>query len=171
MSGTTGLGYAILVAALLAGCGGGSGTMAPNGGGGGAGGGGGSGGGGGGAGGGGGSGGDNGGGGGGGGGGVLPPAAVTVTVGNILFRSDRNGSVNEAVDTVAPGSIVRWRWVNTGAVPHNVESVDAPSFTSGPVESTNGSHYDVTFTTPGTYRYNCAIHGDQMTGVIVVKAP
>jgi plastocyanin len=96
---------------------------------------------------------------------------VTVTVGNNLFRSDRNGSVNSAVDTVAPGSVVRWRWVSTGLVPHNVESVDAPSFTSGPIESTNGSHYDVTFTAPGKYRYNCAIHGDQMTGVIVVKAP
>ena len=96
---------------------------------------------------------------------------MTVTVGNILFRSDRNGSVNAAVDTVAPGSVVRWRWVSTGVVPHNVESVDAPSFTSGPIESTNGSHYDVTFTTPGTYRYNCAVHGNQMTGVIVVKAP
>jgi hypothetical protein len=167
MSGTTRLGYAILVAALLAGCSG-SGTMGPSGGGtgGGTGGGGGGGGtgGGGNGGGGAGSGGDN-------GGGGLPPAAVTVTVGNILFRSNRNGSVNSAVDTVAPGSVVRWQWVNTGAVPHNVESVDAPSFTSGPIESTNGSHYDVTFTTPGTYRYNCAVHGDQMTGVIVVKAP
>ena len=167
MSGTTRLGYAILVAALLAGCGGGSGTTGPTGGGG-TGGGGMGGGGGGGAGGGGGSGGDAGGDNGGGG---LPPAAVTVTVGNNLFRSDRNGSVNSAVDTVAPGSVVRWRWVSTGLVPHNVESVDAPSFTSGPIESTNGSHYDVTFTTPGTYRYNCAIHGNQMTGVIVVKAP
>jgi plastocyanin len=29
----------------------------------------------------------------------------------------------------------------------------------------------VTFTTPGTYRYNCAVHGNQMTGVVVVKAP
>lgn len=146
MSGRTRLGYAILVAALLAGCGGGSGTTGPTGDSGG------------------GAGGDN-------GGGGLPPAAVTVTVGNNLFRSDRNGSVNSAVDTVAPGSVVRWRWVSTGLVPHNVESVDAPSFTSGPIESTNGSHYDVTFTTPGKYRYNCAIHGNQMTGVIVVKAP
>lgn len=165
MSGTTGLGYAILVAALLAGCGG-SGTTGPTGGGagGGTGGGGGGTGGGGNGGGGGGSGGDN-------GGGGLPPAAVTVTVGNILFRSNRNGSVNSAVDTVAPGSVVRWLWVNTGAVPHNVESLDTPAFTSGPIESTNGSHYDVTFTTPGTYRYNCAVHGNQMTGVIVVKAP
>ena len=94
-----------------------------------------------------------------------------MTVGNNLFRSDRNGSVNEAVDTVAPGSVVRWRWVNTGAVPHNVESIGAPAFSSGPREASNGSHYDVTFTTPGTYRYNCAIHGNQMTGVVVVKAP
>jgi plastocyanin len=146
MSGTTRVGYAILVAALLAGCGGGSGTTGPTGGGGSGGG-------------------DN------GGGGPLPPAAVTVTVGNILFRSNRNGTVNSAVDTVAPGSVVRWLWVNTGAVPHNVESLDAPSFASGPIESKSGSHYDVTFTAPGTYRYNCAIHGDQMTGVIVVKAP
>ena len=170
MSGTTRLGYAILVAALLAACGG-SGTTGPTGGGGtgggGAGGGGGNGGGG--------SGGDDGGSGGdnGGdnGGGGLPPAAVTVTVGNNLFRSNRNGSVNSAVDTVAPGSVVRWVWVSTGLVPHNVESVDAPSFPSGPIETTSGSHYEVTFTAPGTYRYNCAVHGDQMTGVIVVKAP
>jgi copper binding plastocyanin/azurin family protein len=145
---TTGLGYAILFAALLAGCGGsGSGAMGPPGGGGGDG-----------------SGGDN-------GGGGLPPAALTVTVGNNLFRSDRNGSVNSAVDTVAAGSLVRWRWVNTGAVPHNVESIGAPGFTSGPLETAGGSHYDVTFTTPGTYRYNCAVHGDQMTGVVVVTAP
>ena len=149
MSERTGLGYAILVAALLAGCGGGSETTAPPGDGGNG----------------------DGSGSGGDGGGGLPPAAATITVGNILFRSDRNGSVNEAVDTVAAGSVVRWRWVNTGAVPHNVESVGAPGFASGPLEATSGSHYDVTFTTPGTYRYNCAVHGDQMTGVVVVTAP
>ena len=152
MSETTRLGYAILVAALLAGCGGGSGTMGPTGGGGG------------GNGRGGGSGGDN-------GDGGLPPAALTVTVGNILFRSDHNGTVNSAIDTVAPGSLVRWRWVNTGAEPHTVASLNTPGFTSGPVETGNGSHYDVTFTTPGTYWYNCAVHGNEMTGVIVVKAP
>jgi plastocyanin len=147
MARTTGLGYAILVAALLAGCGG-SRSMGPDGGGGGGSG----------------SGGD-------GGGGGLPPAAVTITVGNILFRSDRNGSVNSAIDTVATGSVVRWRWVNTGQEPHNVQSLGEPVFASGPIEAANGSHYDVTFTTPGTYRYNCAVHGDEMTGVVVVKAP
>jgi len=148
MSETTAqVGYAILVAALLAGCGGAGMTAPPRGDGGGGG-----------------SGGDD-------GGGGLPPAAATITVGNILFRSDRNGSVNAAVDTVAPGAVVRWRWVNTGREPHNVQSLDTPSFASGPIEDASGSHYDVTFTTPGTYRYNCAVHGDEMTGVVVVKAP
>jgi plastocyanin len=93
-----------------------------------------------------------------------------VTVGNNLFRSDRNGSVNDAVDTVVVGSAVSWRWVNTGAVPHSVESVGTPSFTSGPVETGNGSHYEVTFTAPGSYRYDCAVHGEMMTGVVVVVA-
>jgi hypothetical protein len=141
-------GYAILMAALLAGCGG-SGTTAPGDGGGNGGGG---------------SGGD-------GGDGGLPPAVVTVTVGNNLFRSERNGTVNAAMDTVPPGSLVRWRWLNSGREPHNIQSVGAPGFTSGPIETGDGRHYDVTFTTPGTYRYNCAVHGDQMTGVVVVKAP
>jgi len=30
------------------------------------------------------------------------------------------------------------------------------------------STYEVTFALPGTYRYNCAIHGNLMTGVVVV---
>jgi plastocyanin len=110
------------------------------------------------------------GGGGGGGGGGPSAGSVTVTVGNNLFRSDHNGSVNAAVDTIAAGGKVTWRWVNTGQVPHNVESVGTPSFVSGAVKSGDGSTYELTFTAPGSYRYNCAVHGDLMTGVIVVTA-
>jgi plastocyanin len=111
---------------------------------------------------------------GGGSGGVVtgPPAAsLSVTVGNIFFRSDRNGTVNPAVDTVVAGGKVTWIWVATSSVPHNVQSVGAPSFTSGALETGNGSTYELTFTTPGTYRYNCAVHGDLMTGTVVVLAP
>jgi len=150
----------VLLAALIAGCGGSTPTAPGNGGGGGGGGGGG-----------------NGGGGMGGGGGVgggmgggPAPQTATVSVGNNLFRSDRNGSVNSAVDTIAAGGTVTWKWVNTGQVPHNVESVGTPSFTSGAVKTGNGSTYELTFTAPGSYRYNCAIHGDLMTGVVVVTA-
>ena len=102
---------------------------------------------------------------------VPPPpdsGTVIVTVGDNFFRSDRNRSVNDAVDTVAVGGKVRWQWVNTGSAPHNIASLGTPSFMSGPVKTGNGSIYEMTFTAPGVYRYNCAIHGNLMTGVIVV---
>jgi plastocyanin len=65
---------------------------------------------------------------------------------------------------------VTWKWVNTGSVPHSVESVPAPSFASSTVQAGSGTTYQQTFTTPGKYRYNCAVHGDLMTGVVVVLA-
>jgi plastocyanin len=99
------------------------------------------------------------------------PSAVTVTVGNDFFRSDRNGSVNTAVDTIPAGGTVTWRWGTTASVPHSVESVATPSFASSDIKTGSGSTYQQTFATPGTYRYNCAVHGDLMTGVVVVTAP
>ena len=104
-------------------------------------------------------------------GGSPASSSVTVTVGNDFFRSDRNGSANMAVDTIPAGGTVTWTWSNTGSVPHSVESVAAPSFASSDIETGTGNTYRQTFTTPGTYRYNCAIHGDAMTGVVVVTAP
>ena len=103
-------------------------------------------------------------------GGGPPSGSATVTVGNNSFRSDRNRSVNAAVDTIVVGGKVTWTWANTGLVPHNVASVGIPSFPSGAIETGNGSTYELTFTEPGTYRYNCAIHGNLMTGVVVVAA-
>jgi len=96
--------------------------------------------------------------------------SVTVSVGTNFFRSNRNGSVNAAVDTVAVGGKVTWKWAGAGLVPHNVASVGMPSFTSGDIKTGDGSTYVLTFTTPGTYRYNCAIHGNLMTGMVVVTA-
>jgi plastocyanin len=101
---------------------------------------------------------------------VSPPASgmVVVTIGNIFSRSDRNGSANAAVDTVPVGGKVRWQWVNTGATPHGVASVGTPNFTSGPVEAGSANIYELTFTAPGVHRYNCAVHGNLMTGMIAV---
>jgi hypothetical protein len=45
--------------------------------------------------------------------GGAPPIAVTVTAGNNFFRSNRNGSRNAAVDTVAAGGKVTWMWSGT----------------------------------------------------------
>jgi plastocyanin len=66
---------------------------------------------------------------------------------------------------------VTWKWNNTGSVPHSVESIATPSFASSAIQAGSGSTYQQTFTTPGTYRYNCAVHGNLMTGVVVVLAP
>jgi len=104
--------------------------------------------------------------GGGGGGGGNPGA---VTVGNIFFQSGHNGTQNPAVDTVAVGTVVTWTWSNTGDTPHSVESEGSPGFTSSTIQSGNGAKYTFTFTTPGTYTYDCAVHGSAMTGRIVVQ--
>jgi plastocyanin len=96
-------------------------------------------------------------------------AAGTVTVGNIFFKSGHNGTQNPAVDTVAAGTTVTWTWTSTGATPHSVKSEGEPSFTSSSNLTGNGMTYTFAFTTPGTYHYDCAVHGDAMTGTIVVQ--
>jgi len=96
-------------------------------------------------------------------------AAGTVTVGDIFFQSGHNGTKNPAIDTVAVGTTVTWTWTNTGSTPHSVESEDSPSFTSSGTLTGSGKTYSVTFTSPGTYTYDCAVHGMAMTGRIVVQ--
>jgi len=92
-----------------------------------------------------------------------------VRVSNNFFRSGPNGSTNPAVDTVAVGDTLAWTWVNTGGVEHSVQSVGATSFPSSAIRSGNGSTYGAVFPTAGTFRYNCAVHGNEMTGTIVVQ--
>jgi plastocyanin len=93
-------------------------------------------------------------------------AAGTVTIGTgIQYVSNHNGTMNPAVDTIAAGSTVTWSW--TGALPHGVRSVGTPAFTSSETHTGSGT-YVATFTNPGTYRYDCSVHGQAMTGTIVV---
>jgi plastocyanin len=96
------------------------------------------------------------------------PNTAAVTVGDIFFKSARNGSSNPAVDTVAVNGTVTWTWATTEALPHSVLSVGSPSFTSSAIQSGAGKTYTFTFTAPGTYQYECAVHGPMMTGTIVV---
>jgi plastocyanin len=96
-------------------------------------------------------------------------AAGEVEVGNNLFRSAHNGSCNPAVDTIAAGGTMTWTWVNTGASPHSVRSDGTPAFTSSDRLIGAGSTYSFTFTAPGTYQYDCVVHGQQMTGRVVVQ--
>jgi len=99
------------------------------------------------------------------GGGGGPVGAVTVGSG-IQFVSSHNGSQNPAVDTIPVGSTVTWTW--TGSLPHSVHSTGSTSFTSSGIKTGSGTHV-VTFTAPGTYQYDCAVHGTAMRGTIVVQ--
>jgi plastocyanin len=96
------------------------------------------------------------------------PTTAAVTVGNIFFQSNRNDT-DPAVDTVAVGGTVTWTWVQTGLESHSVRSLPPPGFTSSVTKVGNGQTYAFTFSTAGTYQYDCAVHGSQMTGRIVVR--
>ncbi len=95
------------------------------------------------------------------------PTTVAVTVGpGIVFTSGRNGSVNPAVDTVAVGGTVTWTWA-ANSLSHSVLSTGTPSFTSSTTK-TSGT-YAFTFPSAGTYQYICIVHGNAMSGTIVVR--
>jgi len=94
------------------------------------------------------------------------PTAIAVNIGDpAFFKSVRNNTQNPAIDTVAAGGMVTWTW--TGVVTHSVESTGATSFTSSTIK-TSGT-YGIVFNTPGTYTYDCAVHGPSMTGTVVVQ--
>jgi plastocyanin len=92
------------------------------------------------------------------------PTTASVQVGNIFFQSNHNSTQNPAVDTVAVGGTVTWNWV--GGL-HSVRSTGSPGFTSSTTQS-SGS-YQFTFSTAGTYSYDCEVHGPLMTGRVVVR--
>jgi plastocyanin len=100
-----------------------------------------------------------------GGGGGGPVGSVKVGSG-IQFTSGHNGSTNPAVDTISVGATVTWNW--TGSLPHSVQSLGSAGFPSSGTMTGSGT-YAVTFTAPGTYQYDCGIHGQLMTGTIVVR--
>jgi hypothetical protein len=91
-----------------------------------------------------------------------------VTVGDTFFRSARNGSQNPAVDTIAAGTSVTWTW-NGGS--HSIQSTGVPPevFRNSVVLVGANQTYSVTLRNPGTYPYQCMVHGSAMTGTIVVR--
>jgi len=108
--------------------------------------------------------------GGGGGGGGGPVGSVTVgNNGQIVFISAHNGTGNPAVDTVAVGDTVTWTWSNNQGISHSIQSQGATAFASSAIMSGNGQTYAVKFAAPGTYPYDCAVHGTAMRGTIVVR--
>lgn len=94
------------------------------------------------------------------------PLTATVLVGDTFFRSQRNLTQDEAIDTVAVGGSVTWNW--SGVAPHSVQSSGTPSFPSSSTLTTSGS-YVFQFTAAGTFTYDCIVHGAGMTGRVVVR--
>lgn len=96
------------------------------------------------------------------------PVTATVEVGSaggaIRFRSVRNGSINPAVDTIASGGSVTWSWVGDG---HTVRATGG-NFASSGIQN-SGTQWVVNFIIPGTYQFDCLVHGTAMSGRIVVQ--
>lgn len=102
-----------------------------------------------------------------------PTPGLRVKVQNINFTSTANATTNPAIDTIAVGDTVSWVWTNTGSTAHSIES-DAPNpgddaFTSSATKTGNGKVYTLVFTAAGDYEYDCAVHGNAMSGAIVVQ--
>jgi plastocyanin len=96
------------------------------------------------------------------------PMTASVTVGDDFFTSVHNSTINPAVDTIAAGGTVTWTW-GTSFNAHSVQSTATPSFTSSTTLQGAGKSYQFTFASPGTYTYDCVVHGTAMTGRIVVQ--
>lgn len=95
------------------------------------------------------------------------PSGVTVEVGDDYYRSVANATENPAVDTVTVNGTLTWTWV-AAAGTHSVWPSTTPSFTPSE-ELIGGGEYAITFSQPGTYEYECGVHGTAMTGRIVVR--
>ncbi len=79
------------------------------------------------------------------------------------------GSFAPANVVIAPGTTVRWTWLDE---PHTVTSTGAPAFPGHPAAAGAGIVYEFTFNTPGTYAYYCSVHGQPtsgMRGTVVVQ--
>ncbi len=91
------------------------------------------------------------------------PTTATVHAPGIAYRSARNLSTNPAVDTVAVNATVTWDQLGNGT--HLVRSTGVTSFTD---QGVNAATFQATFGTAGVYTYDCAVHGQSMTGRVVV---
>jgi plastocyanin len=72
------------------------------------------------------------------------------------------------VDTVAVGTTITWTW--GGGQYAQDQSEHSVTFADGQTSPTQMTGtYSRTFTSAGTYNYQCLVHGSAMTGVIVVQ--
>ncbi len=68
--------------------------------------------------------------------------------------------------TVAKGAKVTWNW--SGQNPHSVVGTFDGQNVQSPTNTGSGT-FSFTFNTPGTYNYQCGVHGTAMPGTIIVQ--
>jgi plastocyanin len=85
------------------------------------------------------------------------PGGNSVSVEDNLFDPDAL--------TVAAGATVTWTW--NGATAHNVTWQGAGAPAPSPTQSSGT--YSRTFSSAGTFNYQCSIHGASMSGTVTVQ--
>jgi plastocyanin len=88
-----------------------------------------------------------------------PPAVDTISVGpGIAF--------SPASVVLAAGGTVTFKWADG---PHGIHFTSAPGTVPGNSATMSSGTVDYPLNTKGTYNYNCTVHGNSMTGQIVVE--
>src|SRR5262249_43494112 len=91
---------------------------------------------------------------------AAPTSTADIDVGNNFFQP--------STITVPAGSLVRWTFRNPSGVAHNVTSSGDPGFASSSPQITgDGSTFTQLLGAPGTYRYECTLHGGMNATIIV----
>lgn len=97
---------------------------------------------------------------------VFVCAAVSAHAQSTTSVTVQSFSFTPASVTIQAGDAVRWS--NAGGT-HNVRSLTGPdAFGSGEPAGSEWQ-YTFTFTQPGTYTYQCDVHGTLMQGTVVVQ--
>ncbi len=93
-------------------------------------------------------------------------ASVNVGQGGLNFVDQQSGT---STTTIRVGDTVRWTWVGGD---HSVTSgaccTGDGRFNDGPTSQT-GHTFSRTFTSAGNVPYFCVVHGNAMTGMVVVN--
>jgi plastocyanin len=94
-----------------------------------------------------------------------PP--VKVTVNDFFFAP--------AAVTIHKGRAVKWIWSSTNTYPHDVHLKKGPPNLknkgrySTTTTAVSEASFQRTFETPGTYKYICTVHPDEMRMTLTVK--
>lgn len=94
-----------------------------------------------------------------------PPVKVTV---NDFYYSPTSV-------TIRRGRAVKWVWSSTNAYPHDVHLKKGPPNLkhkgrySTTTTAVTEAHFQRTFETPGTYKFICTVHPDEMRMTLTVK--